>query len=90
MEEDWAGWKLLTEKLGHIQLVGDDLGNKPSFGDMALNRGRLIPFYRLTKSGLDRDLRSISIAKDSGYSTIISHRSGKRKIRLLPTFSTSD
>ncbi|MCT4583585.1 MAG: phosphopyruvate hydratase, partial [Peptostreptococcaceae bacterium] len=80
-EEDWDGWKLLTEKLGKkIQLVGDDL--------FVTNTERL-------KKGIDSDtsnsiliklnqigtitetLDAIEMAKRAGYTAVISHRSGE-------------
>lgn len=80
-EEDWDGWKLLTEKLGDkIQLVGDDL--------FVTNTERLI-------KGIDRDisnsilikvnqigtltetLEAIEMASRAGFTSVISHRSGE-------------
>lgn len=80
-EEDWEGWKMLTERLGHkIQLVGDDL--------FVTNTKRL-------KTGLDRQiansilikvnqigtltetLDAIQMANRAGYTSVVSHRSGE-------------
>ena len=80
-EDDWEGWKLLTEKLGDkIQLVGDDL--------FVTNTKRL-------KMGIDQDIansilikvnqigtltetfETIEMAKRAGYTCVISHRSGE-------------
>jgi enolase len=80
-EEDWDGWALLTEKLGgNIQLVGDDLfvtnpvrferGIKSGVGNSIL--------VKLNQIGsLSETLEVISMAKTSGYSAVISHRSGE-------------
>ncbi|WP_024621709.1 phosphopyruvate hydratase [Metaclostridioides mangenotii] len=80
-EEDWDGWKLLTEKLGDkIQLVGDDL--------FVTNTERL---ERGIKSGvansilikvnqigtITETLDAIEMAKRAGYTAVISHRSGE-------------
>jgi enolase len=80
-EEDWDGWALLTKKLGgKIQLVGDDIfvtnpvrferGIKSGVGNSIL--------VKLNQIGsLSETLKVISMAKTSGYSSIISHRSGE-------------
>jgi enolase len=80
-EEDWDGWKLLTEKLGdRVQLVGDDL--------FVTNTERL---ERGIKSGvansilikvnqigtITETLDAIEMAKRAGYTAVISHRSGE-------------
>ena len=79
-EEDWAGWKLLTEKLGHIQLVGDDLFvTNPSLLRYGVEQGvaNTILIKPNQIGTLTETLEAISIAKDSGYGTVISHRSGE-------------
>ena len=79
-EEDWAGWKLLTQKLGHIQLVGDDLFvTNSSLLRAGVENG--IANTILIKPNqigtLTETLEAISIARDAGYRTVISHRSGE-------------
>ena len=79
-EEDWAGWKLLTQKLGHIQLVGDDLFvTNSSLLQAGIENG--IANTILIKPNqigtLTETLEAISIARDAGYRTVISHRSGE-------------
>ena len=79
-EEDWEGWKLLTQKLGHIQLVGDDLFvTNSSLLRAGIENG--IANTILIKPNqigtLTETLEAISIAKDAGYGTVISHRSGE-------------
>ena len=79
-EEDWAGWKLLTQKLGHIQLVGDDLFvTNSSLLRAGVENG--IANTILIKPNqigtLTETLEAISIAKGAGYRTVISHRSGE-------------
>jgi len=80
-EDDWEGWKLLTEKLGKkIQLVGDDL---------------FVTNTKLLKQGIDQQIANsilikinqigtltetfaaIEMAKRAGYTAVISHRSGE-------------
>ncbi len=80
-EEDWEGWKILTEKLGNkVQLVGDDLFvTNPS----RLNRGidKKVANSILIKpnqiGSLTETLDTIQMAKENGYKTVISHRSGE-------------
>ena len=80
-EEDWESWKELTEKLGNqIQLVGDDLFVT---NPQRLRRGieKKVANAILIKSNqigtLTQTLETIQIAKQNGYNTIISHRSGE-------------
>jgi len=80
-ENDWEGWKLLTEKLGgKVQLVGDDL--------FVTNRERLVQgieqgiansiLIKLNQIGsLTETLDVIEIAKKAHYTNVISHRSGE-------------
>ena len=80
-EEDWDNWKILTEKLGNkIQLVGDDL----FVTNMSrLKRGidKKVANAILIKPNqigtLTETLDTIQMAKENGYKTIISHRSGE-------------
>lgn len=80
-EDDWAGWKLLTERLGKkVQLVGDDL--------FVTNVARLSQgiqqgvansiLVKLNQIGsLTETLHTIQMAKQAKYTTVISHRSGE-------------
>ena len=80
-EEDWENWQILTEKLGNkIQLVGDDL----FVTNMSrLKRGidKKVANAILIKPNqigtLTETLDTIQMAKENGYKTIISHRSGE-------------
>jgi enolase len=80
-ESDWAGWKLLTEKLGkRIQLVGDDLfvTNTKILQrgiDEQITNSILIKVNQI--GTLTETLAAIQMAKDAGYSSVISHRSGE-------------
>ncbi|MAK91234.1 MAG: phosphopyruvate hydratase [Oceanospirillaceae bacterium] len=80
-ESDWDGWKYQTEKLGaKVQLVGDDLfvtntkilaeGIEKSIGNSIL-----IKFNQI--GSLSETLDAIKMAKDAGYTAVISHRSGE-------------
>ena len=80
-EGDWAGWKILTDRLcKKIQLVGDDLFVTNT---KILKRGIyegiansiLIKFNQI--GSLSETLDAIKMAKDAGYTAVISHRSGE-------------
>lgn len=80
-EEDWEGWKLITDRLGEkVQLVGDDL--------FVTNTERLKKgiekgvansiLIKVNQIGtLTETLSAINMAKKAGYTTVISHRSGE-------------
>ncbi len=80
-EADWSGWKHLTEKLGHkVQLVGDDLfvTNTKIFKegiDKDIANSILIKFNQI--GTLTETLDAIDLAYRSGYTAVISHRSGE-------------
>lgn len=80
-EQDWAGWKLLTERLGdQIQLVGDDLfvTNTRLLKrgiDEEIANAILIKFNQI--GTLTETLDAVSMAQEAGFGTIISHRSGE-------------
>lgn len=80
-EDDWAGWKLMTEKMGkRIQLVGDDLfvtnTERLSKGiSMDIANSILIKVNQI--GTLTETINAVSMAKDNSYTTIISHRSGE-------------
>ena len=80
-EEDWDNWQILTEKLGNkIQLVGDDLFvtnmSRLKRGiDKKVANAILIKPNQI--GSLTETLDTIQMAKENGYKTIISHRSGE-------------
>jgi enolase len=80
-ESDWAGWKLLTDKIGHkVQLVGDDLFvTNPKILKRGIDEGVanaiLIKYNQI--GSLTETLDAIYMAKDAGFATVISHRSGE-------------
>ena len=80
-EEDWDGWKDITNRLGKkIQLVGDDLfvtNSKRLQKGIDMGAGNAI-LVKVNQIGtLTESLDAIELAKRSGYNTIISHRSGE-------------
>jgi enolase len=80
-EDDWAGWKLMTERMGaQIQLVGDDIfvtntqifarGIKEKVGNAIL--------IKLNQIGtVTETIEAIEMARKAGYASIVSHRSGE-------------
>jgi enolase len=80
-EDDWEGWRLLTERIGdHVQLVGDDLfvtnterlarGIKEGVANSILIKVNQI-------GTLTETLEAIEMAKRAGYTAVVSHRSGE-------------
>lgn len=80
-EDDWAGWRILTEKLGHrIQLVGDDIFvTNPSIFERGIGEGIANSILiKLNQIGtVTETLSCIDMARRNGYTTVISHRSGE-------------
>lgn len=80
-EDDWDGWKQLTERLGKkVQLVGDDLfvTNTEIFKqgiDKGIANSILIKVNQI--GTLSETLAAIEMAKKAGYTAVISHRSGE-------------
>jgi len=80
-EEDWDGWRELTEKLGaRIQLVGDDLfvtSSERLRRGIEAHVGNSI-LVKVNQIGtLTETLEAIKLARENGYTAIISHRSGE-------------
>jgi enolase len=80
-EDDWEGWKLMTEKLGKkIQLVGDDLFvtnvKRLQKGiDEKIANALLVKVNQI--GTLTETINAVSLAQNNGYNTIMSHRSGE-------------
>ncbi len=80
-EDDWDGWKLLTDKLGSkIQLVGDDIfvtnTDRLTKGiELGVANSILIKVNQI--GTLTETLDAIEMAKNAGYTNVISHRSGE-------------
>ncbi len=80
-EEDWDGWKKMTEKIGHkVQLVGDDLfvtNTERLSKGISLGAGNSI-LIKLNQIGsVSETLEAIKMAHNAGYTAISSHRSGE-------------
>lgn len=80
-ENDWEGWKLLTDKIGNkVQLVGDDLFvtnvERLSRGiDNGIANSILIKVNQI--GSLTETIAAVNMAKNAGYTTVMSHRSGE-------------
>jgi enolase 1/2/3 len=80
-EEDWAGWKTLTERLGdRVQLVGDDLfvTNVERLRRGIEERAANAVLVKVNQIGtLTETLEAIELARENGYAAVMSHRSGE-------------
>jgi enolase len=80
-EEDWDGWKALTERIGaKVQLVGDDLfvtnTERLKRGiDQGVANSILIKVNQI--GTLTETLEAVKMARDAGYTAVMSHRSGE-------------
>ena len=86
-EEDWEGWKLITERLGkRVQLVGDDLFvTNTKRLKMGIEKGVANAILvKVNQIGtLTEAFEAIELAKTSGYRNIISHRSGETEDSII-------
>ena len=86
-ENDWDGWRILTERLGkNIQLVGDDLFvTNPKILQQGIDKkianSVLIKVNQI--GTLTETFKTINLAKRAGYSTVISHRSGETEDTMI-------
>jgi enolase len=80
-EDDWSGWKLLTERLGKsVQLVGDDLFvTNPAILKKGIEAGVANSILiKVNQIGtLTETLEAVRLAREAGYTAVISHRSGE-------------
>ncbi len=80
-EDDWAGWKLATEKLGDkVQLVGDDLfvtNTKRLARGIAENTANSILVKVNQIGSLTETIEAVQLATKNGYTSVMSHRSGE-------------
>lgn len=80
-EDDWNGWKMLTEAVGNkVQLVGDDLfvtnvERLQSGIDKGIANGLLVKVNQI--GTITETMNAVSMAQNAGYNTIMSHRSGE-------------
>ena len=92
-EDDWDGWKALTEKLGNrVQLVGDDLFvtniNRLKKGiDLGIANSILIKLNQI--GTITETIQTIEMAKSKGYTTVISHRSGETEDTIISDFAVA-
>jgi enolase len=86
-EDDWEGWKALTEAIGHkVQLVGDDLFvtnvKRLQQGiDKNIANGLLVKVNQI--GTITETINAVTLAQHSGYNTIMSHRSGETEDTTL-------
>jgi enolase len=92
-EQDWVGWRLLTERLGgKVQLVGDDIfvtnteifarGIKEKIGNAIL--------IKLNQIGtVTETIECIEMARQAGYASIVSHRSGETEDPFIADFAVA-
>jgi len=92
-EDDWEGWKVLTEELGEkIQIVGDDIfvTNLERFKkgvSQAIGNSILIKLNQI--GTLTETLETINFAHQNGYTTVISHRSGETEDTFIADLSVA-
>jgi len=92
-EDDWEGWRELTERLGQrVQLVGDDLfvTNVTRLRE-GIQRGVANSILvKLNQIGtLTETLATVEVAKRAGYTTVISHRSGETEDTTIADFAVA-
>jgi enolase len=86
-EDDWEGWKMLTERVGKkVQLVGDDLFvtnvTRLQKGiDQEIGNALLVKVNQI--GTLTETINAVSLAQTNGYNTIMSHRSGETEDTTL-------
>jgi len=92
-ENDWAGWKKLTDKLGDkIQLIGDDIFvTNPKYLSRGIKEGIANSILiKLNQIGtLTETLETCQMAHRAGYTTVISHRSGETEDATIADFSVA-
>jgi len=86
-ENDWDGWAMLTEKIGkNIQLVGDDLfATNPKVLQQGVDKNIANSILiKVNQIGtLTETFKTINLAKNANYSTVISHRSGETEDTII-------
>ena len=92
-EDDWAGWKLLTDRLGKkVQLVGDDLFvTNPKIFKQGIESGTANAILiKVNQIGtLTETLEAVSMAHHANYAAIISHRSGETEDTTIADISVA-
>src|SRR3546814_17414545 len=86
-EDDWAGWKALTDALGgKVQLVGDDLfvTNPKRLADGIAKGTANAILVKVNQIGtLSETLEAVEMAHKAGYRAVMSHRSGRSEARRV-------
>lgn len=92
-EDDWAGWKILTQKLGdRIQLVGDDLfvTNHAILQEgITQNVGNAILIKPNQIGSISQTMQTIRLAQRHKYSCVMSHRSGESEDSFIADFAVA-
>jgi enolase len=92
-EEDWAGWKIMTEKLGsRIQLVGDDLFvTNANILAEGINKGiaNAILIKPNQIGSVSETMLTVRLAQRNGYKCIMSHRSGESEDAFIADFAVA-
>ena len=92
-EDDWSGWKSLTERLGsEVQLVGDDLFvTNPFFLQKGIDEGCANSILvKVNQIGtLTETFRAVELAHEHGYSAVLSHRSGETEDTTIADLSVA-
>ncbi|MCK4485546.1 MAG: phosphopyruvate hydratase [Desulfobacterales bacterium] len=90
-EQDWLGWEMMTQRLeDKIQIVGDDIFvTNPKIFENGINRGIANAILiKLNQIGtLTETLETVAMAKEAGYETVISHRSGETEDTFIADLS---
>jgi len=91
-EDDWAGWKLLTEKIGNkVQLVGDDLFvTNVERLSRGINEGIANSILiKVNQIGtLTETIAAVNMAHNAGYTSVMSHRSGETEDNTIADLSS--
>ncbi len=92
-ENDWAGWKLLTDRIGKkVQLVGDDLFvTNPKIFQKGIDSGTANAILiKVNQIGtLSETLEAIAMADRAGYAAVVSHRSGETEDTTIADISVA-
>jgi enolase len=92
-EQDWPGWRLLTQKLGgNVKLVGDDIFvTNPAIVKQAIAQGVAnAVLIKLNQIGtVTETLECMRVARAAGYGTMVSHRSGETADDFIADFTVA-
>ncbi len=90
-QDDWAGWQILTERLGdRVQLVGDDLfttNQERIQQGIALSVANAVLIKPNQIGTVTQALQALDIAHKAGYTTVVSHRSGETSDSFIIDFA---